>query len=190
MKKSFLIIGLALAMFSCNNGSTTASSGTKTAYVDTAKLIEENQEAKDIESKYKTKSQEMGRELEGEAKQFQNEAATFQRDAQVKGMAWAQQKSAELQKREQQLGMKQQAMLQTLQQESGKEMDSLVKRIKDYIKDYGKKNSYEYIYGTGDAASILYAKDGLDITEKISKELNDKYKGSDKKEEPKAEEKK
>ncbi|MBN9285393.1 MULTISPECIES: OmpH family outer membrane protein [unclassified Flavobacterium] len=189
MKKSLLIIGLAFAMFSCNNA-TQSSSEHKTAYVDTAKLLEENDEAKDIESKYKTKSQEMGRELEGEAKQFQSDAATFQRDAQVKGMAWAQQKSAELQKREQQLGMKQQAMLQTLQQESGKEMDSLVKRIKEYIKDYGKKNSYEYIYGTGDAASILYAKEGYDITEKVSKELNEKYKAGGKKEEPKAEEKK
>ena len=189
MKKSFLIIGLALAMFSCNKEGATTASENKTAYVDTSKLIEENQEAKDIESKYKTKSQEMGRELEGEAKQFQSDAANFQRDAQVKGMAWAQQKGAELQKREQQINMKRQAMLQTLQQESGKEMDSLVKRIKDYIKDYGKKNNYEYIYGTGDAATILYGKEGLDITEKISKELNDKYKSSDKKEE-KTEEKK
>lgn len=86
MKKSLLIIGLAFAMFSCNNA-TQSSSEHKTAYVDTAKLLEENDEAKDIESKYKTKSQEMGRELEGEAKQFQSDAATFQRDAQVKGMA-------------------------------------------------------------------------------------------------------
>ncbi|KGO89142.1 OmpH family outer membrane protein [Flavobacterium suncheonense] len=189
MKKLILLSVAALAIISCNKETPTAEK-IKTAYIDTSKLLEENNEAKDIEEKYKVKSEEMGRELRAEASKFQSEAASFQQNAMAKGQAWAQAKGAELQKREQELGIKQQAMMQTLQQESGKEMDSLVKRIKDYIKDYGKKNGYDYIYGTGDAATVLYAKDAYDITAAISKELNDKYKGSEKKEEPKAEEKK
>jgi Skp family chaperone for outer membrane proteins len=36
-----------------------------------------------------------------------------------------------------------------------------------FIKAYGKKKGYSYIYGTGDAASVLYAEDKYDIT-KIS----------------------
>lgn len=190
MKKLILLSLASLAIISCNKETTTAEK-MKTAYVDTSKLLEENNEAKDIEEKYKVKSEEMGRELRGEAAQFQNEAAAFQQNAQMKGQAWAQAKGAELQKREQQLGIKQQSMLQTLQQESGKEMDSLIKRIKTYIKDYGKKNGYDYIYGTGDAASVLYAKDAYDITAVLTKEINDNYKGPAKKEEePKTEEKK
>ncbi|WP_313805944.1 OmpH family outer membrane protein [Flavobacterium sp.] len=190
MKKVILLSMVTLAMISCNK-ETQAVEKVKTAYIDTSKLLEENNEAKDIEEKYKVKSEEMGRELRAEASRFQNEAASFQQNAMAKGQAWAQAKGAELQKREQELGMKQQAMLQTLQQESGKEMDSLVKRIKDYVKDYGKKNGYDYIYGTGDAATVLYAKEAYDITTTISKELNDKYKGSEKKEEaPKEEAKK
>lgn len=184
MKKVILLSVAALAILSCNK-ETPSVDTIKTAYIDTSKLLEENNEAKDIEEKYKVKSEEMGRELRSEAAQFQNEAASFKQNAMMKGQAWAEAKGAELQKREQQLGMKQQAMLQTLQQESGKEMDSLVKRIKNYVKDYGKKNGYDYIYGTGDAATVLYAKDAYDITTTISKELNDKYKGSEKKEEPK-----
>ncbi|MEW5676497.1 OmpH family outer membrane protein [Flavobacterium enshiense] len=190
MKKVILLSVAALAIISCNKETQTAEK-TKTAYIDTSKLLEENKEAKDIEEKYKVKSEEMGRELRAEASQFENEAASFQQNAMAKGQAWAQAKGAELQKREQQLGMKQQAMMQTLQQESGKEMDSLVKRVKTYIKDYGKKNGYDYIYGTGDgAATVLYAKDAYDITATISKELNDKYKGPTANEEPKTEAKK
>ena len=96
-----------------------------------------------------------------------------------------------MQKREQQLGYAQQALAQQLQQESGAEMDTLVTGVKKFIKDYGKKNGYTYIYGTGDVASILYAEDKLDITKDIIKALNDKYKSADKKEdkEEKAEEK-
>lgn len=190
MKKLILLSLASLALLSCNKETNTAEK-MKTAYVDTSKLLEENNEAKDIEEKYKVKSEEMGRELRAEASQFQSEAAAFQQNAQIKGQAWAQAKGAELQKREQQLSMKQQSMLQTLQQESGKEMDSLVKRMKSYIKEYGKKNGYDYIYGTGDAATVLYAKDAYDITTTISKEINDNYKGPAKKEEePKTDEKK
>ncbi|MBQ0117359.1 MAG: OmpH family outer membrane protein [Flavobacterium sp.] len=176
MKKLILLSFAALSFVACNK-ETSSNSGFKTAYVDTAKLLDENTEAKDIEEKWKVKSEEMGRELRTEAAAFEQEARGFQANAQVKGPEWAQKKGAELQQREQQLNVKQQTMMQTLQQESGKEMDSLVTRLKDYIKTYGKKQGYDYIYGTGDAATVLYAKEGFDITAKIIEEVNANYKG-------------
>lgn len=180
MKKSILIVALALAIISCNKQVDSAS--LKTAYVDTSKLMTDYTEAKDIEAKYKAKSEEMGRELEVEAARFKSEASNFEKNAQVNGQAWAQQKGAELQRREQQLQYAQQAILQQLQQESGVEMDSLVSNVKKFIKDYGKEKGYDYIYGTGDAVSILFAKDQYDITKDITKLLNDKYKAAAKKE--------
>ena len=174
MKKTLIVSALAFAVFSCNQ--TTATKEVKTAYVDTSKLLKEYTEAKDIEAKYKAKSEEMGRELEAEVNQFKSEAASFQKNAQANGQAWAQQKGAELQKREQQLSYAQQAILEQLQQESGTEMDSLVSNVKKFIKDYGKEKGYDYIYGTGEAVSILYAQDKYDITNEIVKSLNDKYK--------------
>ena len=178
MKKSLLIVALAISIVSCNKAADVKE--VKTAYVDTSKLLEEYTEAKDIEAKYKAKSDEMGRELEAEVNRFKSEAANFQKNAQANGQAWAQQKGAELQKREQQLSYAQQAMIQQLQQESGTEMDTLVKSVKKYIKDYGKKEGYAYIYGTGEAVSILYAEDKYDITDELIKLLNDKYKSSGK----------
>lgn len=180
MKKSLLIIVLALTIISCNKTSEVKEvKEVKTAYVDTSKLLEEYTEAKDIQAKYKAKSEEMGKELEAEITRFKSDASSFQKNAQAFGQAWAQQKGAELQKREQQLSYAQQAMVQQLQTESGAEMDTLVKEVKKFIKDYGKQNGYSYIYGTGEAVSILYAEDKYDITKEIIKLLNDKYtKGS------------
>lgn len=175
------MIALAVALVSCNQKSADVKE-IKTAYVDTSKLLEEYTEAKDIEAKYKAKSDEMGRELEAEVNRFKSEAAHFQKNAQANGQAWAQQKGAELQKREQQLQYAQQAMIQQLQQESGAEMDTLVKSVKKFIKDYGKEKGYAYIYGTGEAVSILYAEEKYDITKEIVKLLNDKYKDAPKKE--------
>ncbi|MET0759089.1 MAG: OmpH family outer membrane protein [Flavobacterium sp.] len=181
MKKTIIIIALAFSIISCNKE--VAVKDFKTAYIDTSKLMEEYTESKDIEAKYKAKADEMGRELEAEAARFKSDAANFQKNAQANGQAWAQQKGAELQKREQQLQYAQQAMMQQLQQESAVERDTLVSGVKKFIKDYGKEKGYTYIYGTGDAASILYAEEKYDITKEITKLLNEKYSSAAKKEE-------
>ncbi len=181
-KKAFVLIALSISIVACNKPAE-AVKEVKTAYVDTSELMKEYTEAKDLEAKYKTKSEEKGKQLEAEINRFKQEAANFQAQAQANGQAWAQQKGAELQKREQQLGYAQQALSQELQVESGKEMDSLVSGVKKFIKAYGKEKGYAYIYGTGDAASILYAEDKFDITKEIIKALNDKYKAPAKTEE-------
>lgn len=181
MKKTVILFALTISILSCNKTSETKEF--KTAYIDTAKLMEESTEAKDIEAKYKDKSKVMGNQLEVEVARWKSDAANFQKNAQANGMAWAQQKGAELQKREQELSYAQEAMLRQLQQESGVELDSVIKTYKNTIKEYGKEKGYDYIYGTGETATVLYAKDSYDITKDIIKIVNDKYKSSAKKEE-------
>lgn len=189
MKKTILLLAFAIAIISCNKTGT-ESKEFKTAYIDTSKLMEESTEAKDIEAKYKEKAKVMGNQLEAEVSRFKSEAASFQSNAQKNGTAWAQQKGTELRETEQRLTYAQQAMLQQLQQESGTEMDTLVKTYRKMLKDYGKEKGYDYIYGTGETASIIYAKDSYDITKEVIKMVNDKYKSEGKKEEPAKEEKK
>jgi outer membrane protein len=183
MKNTVILFAMAISLLSCNKSEETKEF--KTAYIDTIKLMQESTEAKDIEAKYKDKAKVMGSQLDVEVGRFKLEAENFQKNAQANGMAWAQQKGAELQKREQQLAYAQEAMLRQLQQENGVEMDSLVKSYRKYIQDYGKDKGYDYIYGTGESATVLYAKDAYDVTKDIIKIVNDKYKSSDKKEEVK-----
>ena len=184
-KKALVLVALSVALVSCNKPAE-AVKEVKTAYVDTAELMKEYTEAKDLEAKYKSKAEEKGRQLEAEINRFKQEAANFQSQAQANGQEWAQKKGAELQKREQQLGYAEQALSQELQMGISKERDSLISGIKKFIKSYGKEKGYAYIYGTGDAASILYAEDKFDITKDIIKALNDKYKGAAKTEEKEA----
>ncbi len=181
MKNVIVVLALALGVISCNQQ--TQNDDFKTAYVDTNKLLEEYTEAKDIDAKYKNRADEMGKELEAEAARFRKDAADFEEKARQYGQIWAQQNSAPLERRQRELQYAQQAMLQQLQQESGVEMDTLVKTVKQFIKDYGKEQGYDYIYGTGEAVSILYAEDKYDITDELVKKLNEKYKPAAKKEE-------
>ena len=72
--------------------------------------------------------------------------------------------------------MMQESMIKTLQDEFGVKNDSAISQMKKQIKEYGKKKGYDYIYGSGETVSILYAKDGYDITAEVLKDLNDNYK--------------
>lgn len=184
MKKLFLILGLSLALFSCNKEEGPAPSATlKTAYVDIQRLNDSLQEVKDLKERMKVKESELGRGLDEEVKKFQLEAASFRNDAQMKGPEWAQMKGEQLQKKEQELTMMQQSLARQFQDELQSQNDSINKRLKEFIQGYGKKNGYDYIYATVDISSVLYAKEGYDITEKLKVELNDLYK-ADKKDEP------
>lgn len=184
MKKSLLIIALAISIISCNKETQTKEAAAfKTAYIDTSKLMEEYTEAKDIAEKYKAKSDEAAKKLEVQEANFKADAAYFEKNAQANGQAWAQQKGAELQQRQQQLQYAAQTMAQQLQGSHATEMDTLVKSVKKFIKDYGKEKGYDYVYGTGESATVLYAKDNYDITSEIVKLLNDKYAAAAKKEE-------
>ncbi|HLP63289.1 OmpH family outer membrane protein [Flavobacterium sp.] len=175
MKKIIAVLALSVAFVSCNQNNTVPAKDFKTAYIDTSKLMEESTEAKDIEAKYKDKAAQMDVKLQSEASRLKSEQSSFQANMQKNGEAWAKQKYMELQQREQQLQYAQQGMLQQLQGESGKEMDSLVKKYKQIFKEYGKEKGYDYIYGTGDAATVLYAKDSYDITKELIKLVNSKY---------------
>ncbi len=179
MKKIILAAAIVASLVSCNKTEQTNNAviGNNIVYIDSSKLLNEYEQAKDIEAKFKAKSEQMGKELDTELTKFRADVAYFEKNAQSKGMQWAQQTGAALQEREQRLAYTQQAMLQQLQEESGKEMDSLVKEIKDFIKEYGKSKGYDYILSTADGAStVLYSKEGQDITDEVLKLLNEKYK--------------
>jgi outer membrane protein len=183
MKKLIVVLALSVAFVSCNKA--TEAKDFKTGYVDIVKLMDKSTEAKDIESKFKGKADEMGSQLKVEATKLDNEKKSFQGDAQKNGQQWAQQKYSELQQREQQLQYAQQGMLQQLQGESGKEMDSLMTKYKKLFKTYGEEKGFDYIYGTGEVSTILYAKDASDITKDMVSLVNDKYNKADKMEEKK-----
>lgn len=203
MKKIMMLAVVALSFVACNKettattdtGETTsATEGSKTAYIDTEKLVKDYQQFKDFEAKFKTMSDRMQTELESDMKKFQRDVLDLQQNAQSKGMEWAQNREAELTRRQQTLAEKEQNFMRKFQEESAVERDSMISEMKDFIKDYGKKNGYDYIYGTGDAASVLYAKEEYDLTEEILNLLNKQYEEKTgkkvEKEETKEEEKK
>ena len=184
MKKVFLLVAVAAAFVACNNSNESETKATvtkeestafKSAYIDTEKLMKEYQESIDFEAKYESMSNRMKNELESDMKKFQNDVADLQKNAQSKGMEWAQSRQAELERRQRTLAEKEQNYMKKFQEEGSVERDSMVSKMKRFIKDYGKEKGLDYVFGTGDAATVLYAKEGFDITEEVVKLMNDAY---------------
>ncbi|MDI1254702.1 MAG: OmpH family outer membrane protein [Flavobacterium sp.] len=179
MKKVIVVIALALSIISCNKATETAKES-KLAYIDTAELMKNSTEAKDLQEKYKAKSEEMGHKLEAEIARFKSDSENFEKNARANGQAWAEQYGPQLMQRKEQLQYAQQSISQQLQQEMAVEMDTMTNTMKKAIKAYGKEKGYSWIYGTGDAESVLYAEDKFNITKEITTLLNDKYAGAKK----------
>lgn len=159
---------LALTILSCQEQ--------KIGYVDHVKLMAEYQEKIDIEKKFQERSDVLGRRRDSISQEFQKEAQAFQERAERMSQQKAQEEYGALQQRGQQIGQQLQQQEQQLQAEGQSEMDSLIKRVKEEISQYGKDHGYTFILGGGSGGTVLYGEESKDLTAEILKMLNEKYK--------------
>ncbi len=167
MKKILLVLAV-LGMASCKQE--------KIGYVDNIKLMDEYQEKIDVEAKFKTKLEALTKKRDSISQAFQLEAQAFQIKAQKMSQKAAQEEYGLIQQKGQVIGQQLQQEDQALQAAGQVEMDSIVSKVKREIKAYGKAQGYSYILGGGDGGSVLYGTDANDLTDKVVKILNDKYK--------------
>lgn len=165
--KKLIVFAIALTAMACQQN--------KIGYVDSVKLMDEYQEKKDIEAKFKVKADAMTRKRDSISQAFQMELQAFQAKAEKMSQNSAQEEYGQLQQRGQFIGQQLQQEEQQLQLTSQSQMDTLVKKVKKEIKSYGQANGYTYILGGGDGGSVLYGEDANDLTDAILKILNDKY---------------
>lgn len=53
----------------------------------------------------------------------------------------------------------------------------IIERINQYASEFGKENDYTYIFGNDNNGSLMYAKDGENITPQVIEYINKKYQG-------------
>lgn len=170
MKKIIIAVCTLSFLVSCQQGP-------KIAFVDTGKVINEYQEKIDIEEKYKGKDEVFSKKTDSVSKAFQLEAQEFQLKAKRMSTANAQKAYEELGQKQQLLQQQLQFEQQQLQQAFDTEIDSTIKKIRNFVQDYGKTNGYNYILGTSDALNtVMYGEEVNDLTQSIIDELNSSYK--------------
>jgi len=170
MKKIVYLIFGAFVLTACQQQ-------LKIGYVDNGKLVNEYQKKKDLEAKFQVKEQAFMKKFDSIDNAFQTEVQKFQTEANRMSQVSAQEKYQELGAKKQSNDQQKQVEAQQFQQEFQTEIDTIIVNIKEFVKDYGKKNGYNFILGTSEgAASVLYGEESADLTETVLKALNEAYK--------------
>lgn len=166
--RKLLFIGIAvLTIVSCQQQ--------KIGFVDNVELINGYQEKIDTEEKIKTKIEAFQKRTDSLRQSFQLEINDAEIKARKMSQAGIQKLSKDLQDKEQILSQRVQFEQNQIAQESQSQNDSLIEKVKIFVKDYGKKNGYSYILGSNDAGSVMYGEDASDLTQTILEALNAEY---------------
>lgn len=169
MKNGLLVVFSLLLLASCQKEM-------KTGFIDNGKLINDYQKKKDVEASFKTKIEAFDKKADSIGKSFQAQAADLQKGDPQMAKKESQQQYQMLGQQYQAFQQGMQRQEQDIQKEGQTAIDTLIKEVRKYVQDYGKKNGYTYILGSNDAGSVMYGDETKDLTKEILDELNKAYK--------------
>lgn len=168
MKKLIVVAIAVVGLVSC-------AKQDNIVFVDRTKLLDEYQERKDLESKYKDKLEKYGMKKDSVSKALDIEAKDFQDKAKSMSQKQQEEKYNMLMQKSQYWNQQFQQQEYVMNQESQKEIDTLLKKVKKFVEKYGKDHQYTYILGANENGSVMYGQEDRDITEDVLKAINDEY---------------
>ena len=169
MKKLLSVVIIVMTIVSCQQSQ-------KMGFVDNSVLINDYQEKKDIEAKLKTKITAYEKRRDSLSQAFQLDVKAAEVKARSMSQANLQKLQQEFQQKEQVISQQLQFEQQQIAQESQSKNDSLIKKVRDFVKEYGKTNGYSFILGSNEAGSVMYGTEASDLTQTVLEALNEAYK--------------
>lgn len=145
-------------------------------YVDSTVLLEKYQGMLDARAEFQKKASAWQANIDTLESEVKSAIMDYE-----KGVSKMTAKEKELSQelirtKQQQFRDYQQAIQQQSQQEDLAMTQQVLDRVNVFIREYGKKKNYKIILGTSQG-NIVYAEDGLDITDEVVELLNADYLG-------------
>lgn len=149
----------------------------KIAYIRSDSVLKNYDYLKAQSEAFESKKKKMDQDYRNRAIGLQNEIAAYQRN--VSSMTLGQVKATEedLGKKQQNLQMYQHSLGQQLMEEEAKLQKELYDRITVFLKKYGEEKGLQVVLKFDPTSDVLYAIDGLDISQEVTERLNAEYKG-------------
>ncbi|MDD2530350.1 MAG: OmpH family outer membrane protein [Bacteroidales bacterium] len=150
----------------------------KIAYVNTDSVLANYEYAKDLEKGLKVFQTSLESNYQAQGQKLQSDYENYLKTGDKLTLTEQKRKEEELTRRQQEFPMLQQKMMAQLQERQLEDNKKLLNAVYAFIKDYNSKNQkYNIILSRSYiSSSILYADEGLDITNEIIKGLNQEYK--------------
>lgn len=175
MKQPLSIISLAVAVIALAVGIFNYTQTPRLAYVDTAELLNNYEGMKVAREAYQKKTVQWKANVDTLMSEVQQAIKDYEKEA-SRMSSKEQDLSKQLIKTKQdQLRSYQQAIQQQSQQEDQQMTEAVLSTVNSLIKEYGESNSYKIIIGATNMGNVVYAKEGINITQDILEILNKEY---------------
>jgi outer membrane protein len=172
-KRFVIIIFVAMGIVSIALLYSYTPSAEKTAFIDINKIFSEFTLKKELEmqlTKVKDARKTVIDSLELELKLLSKQIQTEQQKNSKNIVLFEIKKEEYLQKKQQ--------FDSDLDAISKQYDNQIITQMNQYVKDYGNKHGYTYIFGADGSGFLMYSKEQKDITEDVKKYINNRYKGN------------
>ena len=146
------------------------------AYVNSDSLLKNYDFFKELEKQLIEKRDKLNKEYQNRAEGLQQEINNFQSTAGNMTISQARAVEEDLRKKQQNLMMYQEQLGQQLMQEEAKMNSDLYDKVSTYLHDFGLNKNLEIVLTYTKGSGVLYANEGLDITDQVLSGLNEAYK--------------
>ena len=177
MKKTHLLIAVNLIFTVAAFSYFFLGTAEKVAYVDSNSLLSGYQGMIDARADFQKMSAEWQARIDTLTVDVQNELKRHEKE--VAKMTKKEKGLSEqlIRSKQQQLVTYQKAIQEKAAQEDARITQAVIDDMNAYIQDYGKQKSYKIIFAATNVGNILYAQEGVNITEEVVAGLNIKYRG-------------
>jgi len=141
----------------------------KTAFVDNQRLFQEFGGKKELEQRLEQAAHAQQAALDSLGLQIKSLQVAAQQDEQAAKRMFLLQRNYQQQEQEQQMDY---------QQKSQEYTEAIWKQISQYTIEYGESQGYDYVFGIAGQGTLMYGKEGYDITEEVLTYINAKYEGN------------
>ncbi len=160
-----------------NQPNTGPANGNRIAYVNVDSLLNGYDYYFDLQKRFNERQKEMESELSTRSRKLEKSAASLEQKFQ-KGLmtrSQYQQEGQALMQEQQSLMQRRDQLTTQLAEEEQVLHRRLMDNIMQYLKEFNKKRQYQLILSNTFGDNLLYAKDSMNITNEVTKGLNEEY---------------
>jgi len=146
-------------------------------YVDVNKLMEGYKRTKIVRATFEEKAKTLNANVDSLMTDWQKEIKTYEKERSRMSKKELELKQQLLGNKQQQINNYQLAIQKQIKEEDKKATQTVINDINDYVKEYGKKEGHQIIFGASGSGNIMYADEVTDLTQKILDGLNAEFEG-------------
>lgn len=144
-------------------------------YINSDSLLVNYDYIKDQQEVLKEKSEKLNAEYKNRAQGLQTEFNNYQQNSANMTIGQARAVEEDLMKKQQNLKLYEQSLGQQLVNEEGKINQELYDKVSAFLKQYGEENELHMVVKYNPGSDVLYANNGMDITNDVLDGLNAEY---------------